>query len=168
MGLREGTCDMCHGPIDAPVLPELIMPEANPSRAASLNTPGGSAVPEIPEEAVRAAVAAYAREGYCDGEPIDGDERVIRCTLEAAASLLAEAVARKILAHMEAHGPRELGTGAWRRHFRIAAQVAAGAFSTDEDLKRQAAEALNRGDYMACYLDDTGNPVAGKREDGLL
>lgn len=43
---------------------------------------------EIPEEAVRAAVAAYAKDAYLDGKPIDGDERVIRCALEAAIPVL--------------------------------------------------------------------------------
>lgn len=117
---------------------------------------------EIPGEAVTAAVAAYAREAYCDGEPIDGDERVIRCALEAAAPLLAEAVAGKILAHMDAHGPQEGFAGslggtlrrAWRRHFGIAARVAAFAFSTEEDRKRLAAEALARGDFVACAVPE--------------
>ena len=96
---------------------------------------------------------------------------VSREAVHAAAPVLADVVAAKILAHMEAHGP-QAGTPlggtlrrAWRRHFGIAARVAAGAFLTEEDMKRQAAEAIARGDFAACYLDDAGNPVAGKRED---
>jgi hypothetical protein len=123
---------------------------------------------------VQAALAAYVREAYCDGEAVDGDERVIRCALEAAAPVLAEAVAQRILAHMEAHGPRDAGMAdslggtlrrAWHRHFGIAARVAALTFSTPEDIRRDAAAALNRGDFAACCLDDAGNPVAGERED---
>ena len=121
-------------------------------------------MPDVPEEAVRAAVAAYAREAYCDGEPIDGDERVIRCVLEAAAPALAEAVAQKILAHMEAHGPWAglplYGDArrTWRRHFSIAAQVASLAFSTEDDIKRLAAGALARGDFAACSVPELATP----------
>jgi hypothetical protein len=132
-------------------------------------------MPEVPEEAVRLALAAYAREAYCDGEPIEGDERVIRCALEAAAPVMAEAVAEKITAHKYAHEPKgpliggrsaeEQRRRTWRRHLGIAAQVAALAFSTPEDLKREAAGALNRGDYAACWLDEAGRSVAGSRED---
>ena len=80
-------------------------------------------------------------------------------TLDAAAVPLGAHVAGKILAHMEAHGP---GGGpprdAWRRHFRIAAQVASRAFLTGEDEKRIVAEALARGDYVHCpsLEDDQG------------
>lgn len=123
-------------------------------------------VPNIPQEAVDAAVAAYARDAYLDGQPIDGDERVIRAALEAAAPLLADTIAQKILAHMEEFGPRPpAGTlepvttpgrayRTWRRHFGIAARVAAGAFYTREDELRKAAEAIGRGDYAACRMPE--------------
>jgi hypothetical protein len=94
-----------------------------------------------------------------------GEEMFIpraRAALEAAAPLLAEAVAAKITGHMETRGPRkprgplesDLDTGrqyrAWRRHFGIAARIAAGAFDTREDHLRKAAEAVARGDFIAC------------------
>lgn len=131
-------------------------------------------MPDIPQAAVTAATAAIERElisGTDYTTAPDSDEALARVALEAAAPFLADAVARKILAHMEAHGP-QAGTPlggtarrAWRRHFGTAARIAVLAFSTEEDIKRQAAEALNRGDFTACYLDDAGNPVAGTRED---
>lgn len=46
-------------------------------------------MPDIPQQAITAAVAAYAREAYVDGEPIEGDERVVQAALEAAAPFLA-------------------------------------------------------------------------------
>jgi hypothetical protein len=122
---------------------------------------------EVPGAIVQSALAVYAREAYCDGEPIEGDERVIRCVLEAAAPAMADHVAQAILKHADENGPQKgkLGHYAWRRHFGIAAQVAVFAFSTPEDIRRDTAAALNRGDYMACYLDDAGKSVAGERED---
>jgi hypothetical protein len=129
-------------------------------------------VPEIPEEAVTAAVDAVLAQPGLAAEDLRPWVRWIATTvLEAAAPAMAEAVAEKITAHMEAHGP-QAGTPlggtlrrAWRRHFGIAAQVAHFAFSTDEDIKQATAAALQRGDFAACYLDETGNPVAGPRED---
>lgn len=126
---------------------------------------------DIPRDAVTAAATAIERELMSgDGYDLaaDSDEALARVALEAAAPLLADAVAAKILAHMEKHGPQggtPLGR-AWRRHFRIAAQVASLAFSTPEDVKRMAAEALARGDYTACYLDEAGKSVGGTRKDG--
>jgi hypothetical protein len=83
--------------------------------------------------------------------------------LEAAGPVLAEAVAQKILAHMEAHGPAPEAPGvtrhevlrrAWRRHFGIAARIAAGAFHTREDELRLAAQAIERGDSIACDIPE--------------
>lgn len=131
-------------------------------------------MPDIPQAAVTAAAIAIERElmsgtGYATAP--DSDEALARVALEAAAPVLADHAARRILAHMEAHGP-QAGTPlggtmrrAWRRHFGIAARVAALAFSTEEDIKRAAAEALSRGDFTACRLDGTGNPVGDQRED---
>ena len=122
-------------------------------------------MPDLPDEAVRLARAVHA------------NEVLIRMVLEAAAPAMAEHAARKITAHMNEHEPKARGdliggTAAeaqrrrtWRRHFGIAARIAAGAFSTDDDMKREAAAALNRGDFAACYLDEAGNPVAESRED---
>ena len=75
--------------------------------------------------------------------------------LDAAAPLLAEACAVKILAHMEARGPAS-GSGynqplrAWRRHMGIAARVAARSFSTRDEELQQAAAAIARGDFVQC------------------
>ena len=116
-------------------------------------------MPTVPDETRAAAYAARY------GEPIDTYtwDLVADAVLDAAAPLLAEAVAAKILAHMEAHGPKPEAPGvtrhealrrAWRRHFGIAARVAAGAFYTDADLKRLAAEAIERGDFIACDIPE--------------
>lgn len=127
---------------------------------------------DIPQAAVSAAAAAIERElmsGTDYATAPDSDEALARAALEAAAPFLAGHIAQAILAHMQAHGPKDPGTPerrAWRRHLFTAAQVASFAFSTEEDIKRQAAEALNRGDFAACYLDDAGNPVAATGEDG--
>ena len=127
-------------------------------------------MPDVPEEAVSAALAAYVREAYCDGEAVDGDEQVIRRTLEAAVPILAEHVAQKILAHANRQFPKTDPAKVpgqpdrwriWHRHFGIAARIAASAFSTEEDLKRAAAEAIARGDYMVCAI-----PEPGGEDDG--
>lgn len=108
-------------------------------------------MPDIPQEAVDAAVAAYAREGYCDGEPIPGDVRVIRAALEAAAPFMAEAVAAKI----KAHGEKYFGhMRSARVRFDIAARIAAGAFDTKEDRIRMITEALEHGNYIACNFPE--------------
>lgn len=134
-------------------------------------------MPDIPQEAVTAAAAAIEREllsGTDYAMAADSDEALARVALEAAAPFLAEHVARKILAHADRQFPKTDPAKVpgqpdrwriWHRHFGIAARVAAWAFSTDEDVKRATAEALARGDFIACNLGDDGNPVAGKRED---
>jgi hypothetical protein len=119
-------------------------------------------MPDIPESAV-----GPAAEALCELHHLDPDwaRTLARAALEAAAPLLAEAVAEKIAAHMENHGPRrprgplesELygpAYRAWCRHFSIAARVAAGAFSTREDQVRKMAEAIERGDYMRCDIPE--------------
>jgi hypothetical protein len=116
-------------------------------------------MPEIPvpEEAVTRALAARAE--ALSALTVFTEEQLTRMELEAAAPVLAEAVAQKILAHMNEHGPAPESPGvtrhevlrrAWRRHFGIAARIAAGAFDTREDQLRKAAEAIARGDYVAC------------------
>jgi hypothetical protein len=127
-------------------------------------------VTEISEEAVAAATIAIGRDllsGNVYETAEDSNEALARAALEAAAPIMAEAVAQKILAHMEAHGP-QAGTPlggtlrrAWRRHFGIAARVAAFAFSTEEDEKRAAAEAVARGDMIVCP-----GPEPGEEDDG--
>lgn len=89
-----------------------------------------------------------------------------RAALDAAAPLLAEAVAQAILAHAERQHPRdpEHIPTAWHRHFSIAARVAAGAFDTREDQLRMAAEAIGRGDFIACGIPEVPRDV---REDGI-
>jgi hypothetical protein len=119
-------------------------------------------LPDIPAEAVRAALAARSRALIDRPDPmVLSDETLTRMMLEAAAPVLAAAVAAKILAHMDEHVPKNKligGTPAerqrnrtWRRHFRIAAQVAALAFSTEDDIKRAAAEAIARGEAAVCH-----------------
>ena len=87
----------------------------------------------------------------------------LRAALDAAAPMFAEAVAQKITAHKEAHGPQPASPGltlhatmrrAWHRHFGIAVRVAAGAFDTREDQLRQAAEAIERGQFIACDIPE--------------
>lgn len=89
--------------------------------------------------------------------------------LDATAPLFANAVAEKILAHMEEHWPAGCNTTrAPRRHFRIAAQVASRAFTTDAEERQQAAEALagltasllarSAGNYVACDIPGDGVP----------
>ncbi len=129
-------------------------------------------MPDLPAAAVQAAAAAIERElmsGRDYSMAADSDEALARAALEAAAPILAEAVAQKILAHMEGFGPRKprgalepvIDTGrdyrTWRRYFGIAARVAAGAFDTREDQLRKAAEAIERGDFIAC----AGHEVPG-------
>ena len=121
-------------------------------------------MPEIPDEAVKAAMArrSYLLEDRPDPMVLS-DERLTRQMLEAAAPLLAEMIAQKILAHMEEHGPDPASPGltlhatmsrAWRRHFGIAARVAAGAFYTREDKMRLTAEVIGRGDFIACDIPE--------------
>ena len=115
----------------------------------------------VPAEAVQAAAEAIRHE-WKSSRDFSAEESA-RAALEAAAPVLAEAVAQKILAHMEAHGPAPEAPGvtrhevlrrAWLRHFSIAARVAAGAFYTADDLKRLAAEAIERGDFIACNIPE--------------
>jgi hypothetical protein len=118
-------------------------------------------VPDIPQEAETAGIDAIewmVSEGCSDG-------MLARAVLDAAAPLLADACAKAILQHMEDHGlPMHVdlpADAAVRRnmrriHFTTAARVAASAFSTDEEMKRQAAEALAAGDYIACQIPESG------------
>lgn len=135
-------------------------------------------MPDIPQAAVTAAAAAIEREllsGTHYAMSADSDEALARAALEAAAPILAEHVAQKILAHADRQFPKTDPAKkpgqpdrwrTWHRHFGIAARVAAFAFSTEEDIKRGTAEAIARGDFAVCHLDAAGNPVAGTREDG--
>jgi hypothetical protein len=112
----------------------------------------------IPKAAITAASVAIERElasGRVFAMAADSDEALARAALEAAAPVLAEAVAKRILAHMDQSTRRRAvrnrrGLLAYRRHFATAARVAAGAFSTPEDLKRMAIEAIARGDFVMC------------------
>jgi|SRR5579859_4884293 len=122
-------------------------------------------MPDLPAAALAAAESAIRDEFRADldrpGMP--EPDALARAALEAAAPLLAEAVAEKILAHMEAHGPAPEAPGvtrhealrrAWRRHFIIASRVAAGAFYTREDHLRLAEQAIGRGDFIACDIPE--------------
>ena len=112
-------------------------------------------MPDYPPEAVEAAASAIGQAMVIR----KGTREIAVAALDAAAPVLADDIAKRILAHMEAHGPTPEAPGvtrhevlrrAWRRHFRIAAQVASLAFSTREDQLRKAAEAIERGDFIAC------------------
>jgi hypothetical protein len=83
--------------------------------------------------------------------------------LEAAAPILAEEVAQRILAHAERQFPKNDPAKipgrpdlwrTWHRHFGIAARIAAGAFYTREDELRLTAEAIQRGDFIACDIPE--------------
>lgn len=127
-------------------------------------------MPEYPEEALAAAASAIQVVRYGNLQHL-GDEYMAREALNAAAPILAEAVAQKILAHMEHHDP---GPGIsingvpidpnlahrWRRCFRTAARIAAGAFYTEAEMKQQAARALVSGSYVACDIPESGAPDA--------
>jgi hypothetical protein len=123
-------------------------------------------MPDIPSAAIAAAATAIERElmsGKDYTMAADSDEALARAALDAAAPILAEAVAQKITAHMNAHGPGAGSPGltlhatlqrAWRRHFSIAARVAAEAFYTREDQLRLTAQAIERGDFIACEIPE--------------
>jgi hypothetical protein len=116
-------------------------------------------MPDLPESATRAVAEALLRQyesqydaGHLTWRDFEVSAREITA---AAAPILAEEVARKILAHMDAHGPGPSALPgsrhAWRRHFGIAAQIASLAFSSGDDIKRAAAEAVARGEAIVCH-----------------
>jgi len=119
-------------------------------------------VPDIPQAAITAAAAAIGRKmhpGDVFTMTAGSDEALARIALEAAVPALAEHVAARITAHADRQFPKTDPAKApgrpdlwrtWHRHFRIAAQVAALAFTTEDELKRTAAEALATGNYVAC------------------
>lgn len=123
-------------------------------------------MPDLPASSLAAAESAI-RDELKSSRAVEPD-RLAQVALEAAAPILAEAVAQKILAHMEEHGPVPASPGvtlhetmrrAWRRHFRIAAQIASRAFSTHEDQMRKAAEAIKRGDVIGCVIPEVPREV---------
>ena len=120
-------------------------------------------MPDVPAAALLAAALAIHRAACPLRDDPDHDcardaaheEMLIpraRAALEAAAPILAEACAQRILAHAERQHPRDPDhvPTAWHRHMDIAARVAAGAFYTREDLLRLAAQAIERGDVAWC------------------
>jgi hypothetical protein len=117
-------------------------------------------MPDLPPAAVQAATEAVRRELLSrDYAATDPDEALARAALEAAAPILAEAVAKKITAHADRQFPpadpaKRPGQAdrwrTWHRHFGIAARIAAGAFTTEDERKRAAAGALARGEFIAC------------------
>jgi hypothetical protein len=120
-------------------------------------------MPDYPPSVLAAATAAIRGQFRDDLDRPGAPEAdaLARAALEAAAPILAEAVAQKILAHMEEHD-KATGWAArwtWRTHFGIAARVAAGAFYTREDQLRLAAEAIRRGEFIACDIPE----VPGER-----
>lgn len=120
-------------------------------------------MPDLPEKATLAAARVLGND--CHGGPPDEDDmRLASDVLDAAWPHLADAVAQAITEHKYAHEPKgpllggktaeEQRRRTWRRHFGIAAQVAAKALFTEDELKRMAAEALNRGAYIACDIPE--------------
>lgn len=123
-------------------------------------------MPDYPPEALDAAIAAL-RERSAVGPGSDLEKAArwhAKVALDAAAPVLAEAVAQKILAHMNARiaNPAEVRLSRAaavrnhmaRMHFSTAARIAAGAFDTREDQLRMAAEAIGRGDFIACDIPE--------------
>lgn len=119
---------------------------------------------DVPDEAVQAALARRADLLSDRPDPmVLSEERLTRLMLEAAAPILAETVAQKILAHAERQFPKNDPAKVpgrpdlWRtrhRHFGIAARIAAGAFYTREDELRLTAEAIERGDFISCDIPE--------------
>lgn len=113
-------------------------------------------MPEIPERAVQSVAERmfrrYENENYARHLSWRDFADDARADLEASAPILAEAVAQAILAHAERQHPRDKDhvPTAWDRHFSVAARVAAMAFYSREDELRLAAEAIARGDVIAC------------------
>jgi hypothetical protein len=130
-------------------------------------------MPDVPKPAISAGAEAvneaHAKRGWNKPAPW-WTEEVATAVLEAAVPLLAEAVAQKILAHMNEHiadpakvrltRVAEVGNRAARRHFRTAAQIAGLAFYADEDMKRLAAEAIAAGNVAWCVVPEDGENVS--------
>jgi hypothetical protein len=98
-------------------------------------------LPDIPPGII-AAVARVLGDHW-GGAPDDSDMQLAADVLNVAAPLLAEVCAQKILAHMDEHWPSPpMGStrNVPRHYMRIAAQVAALAFSTDADSSHQCAD----------------------------
>lgn len=114
---------------------------------------------DIPASALAAAADAIMAAGNMnDDEPERFEARnLARAALEAAAPLLADKIARKILAHADDRWPSGcIGSQPARRHFRTAAQIAGLAFYTDEDVKRLASEAIAAGNVAWCGVPEDG------------
>lgn len=122
-------------------------------------------MPDLPPEAITLATdAVMASRNLVSEGSRDWAARIVTVALEAATVPLGEHTAAKILAHMETHGPpvsglrrgsvdrhlQEQRQHAYRRHMSTAARIAASAFLAEDDTKRLAAEALARGDFVAC------------------
>ena len=106
-------------------------------------------MPDIPRAAVRAAAEVLLRqyESECNAGHLTWRdfEHAAREVLDAAAPALGEHAAQEILAHCDRYAPLDAARlGMWRRHFGIAARVAADALLTADDQKRLAAGALGR------------------------
>jgi hypothetical protein len=126
-------------------------------------------MPDIPQPAITAAVRALRAHPWPDGETTEA--QIATAVLEAAAPLLADQIARKILAHADDRWPSGcIGSQPARRHFRTAAQIAGLAFYTDEDMKRLAAEAIAAGNVAWCGVPEAAENVSAQAaptgEDG--
>ena len=126
-------------------------------------------MPDYPQAIYDKATAAVilAFTGPCPDGIITADlaASLAKAVLDAIATDLGDYAAGKIAAHRDACGPRDgARLSGWGRHFGIAVRVAAGAFLTEDDLKRLAAEAIMRGDYMASYATFQRCPVKAADE----
>jgi len=112
-------------------------------------------MPNLPDNAVQAAAEVLFRdyESQYSADHLTWRDfaGLAREALGAAAPAMAEHAAQAILAHRDAHGPADgASRRRWRRYLGVASQVVSFAFSTEEDKKRLAAQAIADGNYVAC------------------
>jgi hypothetical protein len=110
-------------------------------------------MPDYPKAALDAATEAIHRRDCDDPDCLaDSRARDFACAaLDAAAQLLANAVAGRIIAFADEHAPKgDHVPSARRRALMTAAQVASRAFTTRDEELRAAALAIARGDFACC------------------
>ena len=126
-------------------------------------------MPDYPQAIYDKATAAVITAATDFGEDgiitADLAADLAKAVLDAIAADLGDYAAGKIEAHRDAHGPQDgARLSGWGRHFGIAARIAAGAFLTEDDLKRLAAEAVMRDDYVALSATFRRHPVKAADE----
>lgn len=89
-------------------------------------------------------------------------QRAIEATWPLAHRAGRDAAARDIVEHADRYAPRDgnVEQRRLRRHLMIAVQVA-GPKATLEEV----VEAVRRGDYVACHLDEAGRSIPPGRDD---